>query len=293
MKQLEAEITVEELKKPKKLQLKKLEDLKSDVKKPENIQFGTGRYGETYKMNVKGTWCTVKLLHKTLLSSGQSHEHLIAKVTKQCNTLHHPNLVTFIGMTEVDKRPAIMTELMEVNLFTYIEQNSDLTLDTEVSLCKDMSRGLQELHSHSLLHNNLHNCNVLIQDNRAKISDYYYPLLQIKGQTPGITEVTPFLAPEVTEDQSNFSQSSDIYSLAVLFLNVVTGKAPVVQEHKQNIAAVPHILLPLIQQCLSDKTAGRPSAAQICDEIKAAQDSPQYVSLKALKQKVSLIISHI
>lgn len=301
MKQLEAEIAnvnksqVEELKKEKKLLLKKVSDLRSESKKTEKIHFGTGRYGETYKMNFEGTWCTAKVLHKTLLSFSQSSEHLVAEVKKKCGTLHHANLVMFTGVTEVDKQPIIMTELMEVNLFMYIEQHSkfsNLTLDTQMSLCNDMSRGLEELHKHSLLHKNLHSRNVLIQDNRAKLSDYYYPLLQVEGYTPDLTDIAPFLAPEVIEDHSKFSKGSDVFSLAVLFLKVVTGKAAVMQEHKQNLAAVSdgHVLLPLIQKCLSKEVDSRPSAAQVCDRIKAAQDSPQYICFKALKQTVSVFM---
>ena len=292
MKQLEAEadnFQVEELKKQKKQLLKKVADLRSDVKKPERIIFGTGRYGETYRMSYEGTWCTAKVLHKILLSPSQSNEHVVANVKRHCTTLHHANLVTFIGTTEVDKRPVIITELMEVNLFMYIEQNTQLTLDTQVSLCKDMCRGLEELHKHSLLHNNLHHHNVLIQDNRAKLSDYYYPLLQVEGHTPAdFTDLAPFVAPEVIEDRSKFSQGSDVYSLAVLCLKAVTGKTAVL-EHKQNLAALSqsHILLPLIHKSLSDQIDGRPSAAQVYDEIKALQDSPQYVSFKALNQTVS------
>ena len=295
MKQLETEVAnvqVEELKKQKKQLLKKVSDLRSNVKKPEKIHFGTGRYGETYKMNYEGTWCTAKALHKTLVSSSQSNEDIVANVKKHCSTLHHTNLVTFIGVTEVDKQSVIMTELMEVNLFTYIEQNTELTLDTQVSLCKDMSRGLEELHKRSLLHNNLHSRNVLVQDNRAKLSDYYYPLLQVEGHTPDVIDI-PFVAPEVIEDRSKYSQSSDVFSLGVLCLKVTTGETAV-QEHKQNLAAISqsHILLPLIHNCLSDKIERRPSAAQICDEIKAVQESPQYVSFKALKQTVSHIDEH-
>ena len=297
MKQLETEVVnvsklqVEELQKEKKLLYKKVADLRT---KPENIRFGSGRYGTTYRMNFEGTWCTAKMLHETLLKCSKSPEHLVGEVKERCSTLQHNNLVMFIGVTVVDKQPTIMTELMEVNLFTYIEQHGNLTLDTQVGLCKDMSRGLQELHKHSLLHRNLHGRNILIQDNRAKISDYYYPLLQVEGYTPDFTNTAAFVAPEVIEDQSNFSKSSDVFSLAVLFLVVTTRKVSMIQEHVQNLAAVAHshILLPLVQKCLSDQADSRPSAATICDEINVAQDSPQYIGFKALKQTVSLYVSY-
>ena len=268
--------------------MQKVVDLRSDAKKSEKIHFGTGRYGDTYKMNHKGIWCTAKILHKTLLKHSQSNKELVAKVIEHCSTLHHSNLVTFIGVTEVDDQPTIMTELMDINLFTFIEQGDKLTLDTQVSLCKDMSQGLQELHKRSLLHKNLHSRNVLIQENRAKLSDYYYPLLQAKGYIPDFTDMSPFVAPEATEDQSKFSTSSDVFSLAVLFLKVITGRT-VVQVHKPDVLASSqrHILSPLIQQCLSKTPDSRPSAAKICEAIKTAQDSPQYISYKALEKTVS------
>lgn len=296
MKQLEAEVEeltvtnkskVEELKRMNRQLIKKVADLRSDIaKKP---HFGTGRYGDTYKMHYKGIWCTGKILHETLVNHSQSTEDLVAEVKKRCNNLHHSNLVTFIGVTEVDKRPAIMTELVEVNLFTYIEQNSKLSPDTQFSLCKDMSRGLEELHKQLLLHKNLHSRNVLIQENRAKLSDYYYSLLQVEGYTPDVMDIAAFIAPEVIKDQSMFSTSSDVFSLGVLFLMVITGKA-VVQEHKDLVAiSQNHILLPLIQQCLREKIDDRPSAAQIYKAIKTTQDSPQYISFRALEQTVSSV----
>lgn len=297
MKQLEAEtpvnvskLQVEELQKEKKLLHKKVADLRT---KPENIRFGSGRYGTTYRMNFEGTWCTAKILHETLLKCCKSPEHLVSEVKERCSMLQHSNLVMFIGVTVVDKQPRIITELMDVNLFTYIEQQGDLTLDAQVALCKDMSCGLQELHKHSLLHRYLHGRNILIQKNQAKISDYYYPLLQVEGYTPDFTDIAAFVAPEVTIDQSNFSKSSDVFSLAVLFLLVITRKVSMIQEHIQNLTAVAHshILLPLVQKCVSDNVDSRPSAATICDEINAAQDSPQYIGFKALKQTVSLCVS--
>jgi len=298
VKQLEAKVEaltsnvkVEELKREKKQLLKKVADLRGEAaKKPEKIHFGTGRYGETYKMHYEGIWCTAKVLHKIIVNHSQSTDDLVAKVKKYCSNLNHLNLVAFIGVTEVDKQPVIMTELVEVNLFTYIEQNSKLSLDTQFSLCRDMSRGVEELHKQSLLHKNLHSHNVLIQEGRAKISDYYYSLLQVEGYTPGLTDIASFVAPEVIRDQSTFSTSSDVFSLAVLLLMVITGKATV-QEHKKLVAiSQNHILLSLIEQCLSEKIDDRPSATQLYEAIKTAQDSPQYISFRALEQTVSHFI---
>ena len=94
-----------------------------------------------------------KLLHRKLLSTSQLTEDIIAELDVKCCLclgLHHPNLVEFIKVTKVDNEVVIITESMTMNLYTYLKQSSDtseaFSLDTQVSLCINISQGLQELH---------------------------------------------------------------------------------------------------------------------------------------------------
>ena len=275
---------VHDLEKQKQQLFKKVVELKHDDKQSERILYlGNGRYGKTNKAIVKNKLCAMKILHIKLLEHGRSVAKLVAEFKSKCLAcfgIDHHNLVKLIDISEVDNQVAIVTELMQLDLCTYITlSGGSLSLDVQVSLSIDMSQGLEALHSHSLIHGHLHDHNILIQGDQAKISDYYYPLLGLGeycSEDHEITRVLPYMAPEVVHCKSCFS--SDIFSLGPLIFQVVTGSSPT-EESKTALTGISkdHVLLSLIQQCFNGSVEGRPSITKLCKEIKNAQ-KPQMSS---------------
>jgi len=240
---------------------------------------GNGRHGETHVAIFDKRNCTVKILYNKLLDQGQPITKLIADFKKNCAIcyeLHNPNLAMFIDIAEAENKPVLITELMEMNLFTYIEDNVSLDIQQQLLLCLGMSNGLKALHDKLLVHGNLHDHNVLIQGNQAKISDFCYPLLNLNvGYSSDLDRILPFIAPEIVKNQSSPSFSTDIFSLGVLALQVVTGTTPMDQDLKKILANVSndHVLLQLINQCLRKESETRLSITKVCKDVKRAQES--------------------
>ena len=273
--------------------------------KPSQL-LGSGRHGKTYNTVFNGKLCTAKLLYGKLLKPNQSTEHLVSEFNERCTIclgLNHSNLVKFIKVTQINTEVAIINKSMQMNLPTYIKQKgSDFSLSDQLSLCLDMSNGLRELHNLSILHKNLHDGNVLVQGNRAKISDFYYSLLQLVEDDQHF--VVPYVAPEIKKGfPRSYTNSSDVYSLGVLLLQVITSSTERFtleqavdtatenvkrQGHKESFHIVLHGLLDQIYECLSIFTESRPSVTEVYKHIKGA---PQYVSFRALHQEVSCIIA--
>ena len=260
---------------------KKVPEFNTDVKQLEKFRhLGNGRYGETHLATFKKRNCAAKTLYKKLLDQSQPITKIIAEFKKNCAVcfeLHNPNLVTFIDISEAENQLILITEVMKVNLFTYIkDKGSEVSLDIQqqLLLCMGMSHGLEALQEKSLIHGNLHDYNVLIRGNQAKISDFYYPLLKLnKDYDPSYMDrALPFIAPEIIESQSSPSFNSDIFSLGVLTLQVVTGTAPMEQNFKKILADVAndHVLLQLIDHCLHKDSQKRPSVAKVCEGVKSA-----------------------
>lgn len=283
----------------------KISSMKAKI--PEEMQLkashllGGGRHGKTYNTVFNGKWCTAKLLYGKLLKSDQPTEYLITEFNERCTIclgLRHSNLVKFIKVTEIDNEIAIINEAMQMNLSTYIKQKgSDFSLDDQVSLCLDMSKGLCELHDHSILHKNLHDGNILVQGNQAKVGDFYYSLLQLAEDDQDF--VVPYVAPEIVKgSQATFTNSSDVYSLGVLMLQVITSSTErtvleqtvntIAENMKKQVSVVLHGLMDRIYKCLSIKYDSRPSVVEVYKYIKGA---PQYISFRALHQEVSFINS--
>ena len=91
---------------------------------------------------------------------------------------HHPHLLQFIGATNDEESPLFLTELMENNLRTLLEQRQ--LSEREIrAISLDVARGLNDLHHKKpvpIIHRDISNANVLLWRQgdqwRGKVSDY-------------------------------------------------------------------------------------------------------------------------
>ena len=232
-----------------------------------------------------------------------SAQQLKFQLETECNSLtenlSHPNLEAFfeVVLLSADDVPMILTELMTKSLTEFVEHNkSTLYVNQEIDLCNDMAQGMNYLHSQSLVHGNLHGKNVFISsDGHAKIADYLCPLLFndiIMDNSSG------YVAPEIFHNKAVPSKESNIYTLGVLFLQVITKHPAQLRtsdmEIQHDFTKVPnHPLLTLIQKCLGTK---RPSITHVCDELAQLieeKDSPQRIAYKLLYRTEHVSIEDI
>ena len=220
-----------------------------------------------------------------------SNQKLQFQLAIECNSLtenlSHPNLEAFfeVVLSSANDVPMILTELMEKSLTEFVEHTKDtLYVNQEIDLCNDMAQGIAYLHSQSLVHRNLHDNNVLITRNGcAKIADYLCPLL---FSDIAVDTSSGYVAPEIFQNKTAPSKESNIYTLGVLFLQVITKHPPPKTselEMQHDFTKVPnHPLLPLIQECLKTK---RSAVTHVCDELAQLieeKDSPQRMAYKLL-----------
>ena len=215
---------------------------------------------------------------------------LLEQFSDKCSfasNFSHPNVEQFLRIDRLSGIgiPVIITELLTESLTVHISCTDDiLDNDLQLSVCSDMAQGLEYLHSHYIVvHSNLHGNNVLMtHDHHAKIADYLCPLL--------ITDVNAdnsldYAAPETTHHKSITFQSN-VFTLAVLFLEVITKHSPQpsgdlsileVERRRNDLSSVSenHSMLLLIKKCLSNDEAERPLMVDICKHL--------------VKNKVSLI----
>jgi len=213
---------------------------------------------------------------------------------------NHPNIETFEAALQVspDSPPILLSELLTENLDSFtMHMKGKCAVHKQLKLCHDMARGLQYLHSISVVHSNLHGRNILISyDGTAKIADYVCPHILPNSTKISLVNV-PYLSPEAIEDKSHCTESSDIYSLGVLFLQVVIQKIPSptdkteyskMMKRREELSEVKaHLLWSTILQCLSPVRLTRPSIEKLCEAVAAAKQAPQNVMSSSLEKTVS------
>ena len=162
-----------------------------------------------------------------------------------------------------------------------IRQMGQLTTGKAVSIAKQVCEGLEEAHRLGVVHRDLKPGNILIdKDGNARIMDFGIARsLRGKGITgAGVMIGTPeYMSPEQVEGK-DVDQRSDIYSLGIIFYEMLTGRVPfegdtpftIGVKHKSEIprdprdlnAQIPQDLDRLVLKCLEKDKAKRYQTAQ-------------------------------
>ena len=217
-----------------------------------------------------------------------------------CSYFVHSNIEVYETTVQLasERLPLLLSELLPENLDIFTTRmKGKLPIHQQLDLCNDMANGLQYLHGAGIVHTNLHGRNVLVShDGHAKIGDYICPqVISSNEEVP--THNIPYVPPEAIEDKSYCNEQSDIYSLGVLFLQVVTQNVlgtsdkielSKLQKRREELAGIKgHPLFSVIHKCINNVRVCRPSVNQMLQQIQIAKSSPQSVLSYSLYCKVS------
>lgn len=122
-------------------------------------------------------------------------------------------------------------------LDTFLRQNPALSFEDRVTLLEQLGEALDYCHRKKVLHRGLHPGSVLVQRREGGALDvrlYNFQLALKEDGTPGTRHLSAFQgdpaalyrAPELIEDPSKASTSSDVFSLGAIAYHVLTGRAP-------------------------------------------------------------------
>ena len=235
---------------------------------------GIGGWGEVRVGVFRGIRVAAKCLHPVIVSD--YNIATFAREMEMAALIRHPNIVQFIGAT-TGENPIILTELMHTSLRKELETSSPMPYPAVLSISLDVACALNYLHlfkPHPILHRDVSSPNVLLQPVgngwRAKLSDYGSANLQhLIGFT--ISPGCPiYSAPEATNPH-NHSPAMDVYSFAVLLIEMLTCQLPEPKERQAqlSIAVKDHVTSrQLLVACLNIEYKIRPSMSDVIRELK-------------------------
>lgn len=154
--------------------------------------------------------------------------------------LSHPNIVDIYDVGEDKNRHYIVMEYIKgYTLKQLIQKRGALPYKESVWLMKQLAGALMEAHRNGIIHRDVKSQNVLIKaDGTIKIADFGIALahdaMQITSKDSILGSVH-YLAPELTKgDQA--TMQSDIYSLGIVFFEMLTGDLPFKGEQAVQVA---------------------------------------------------------
>jgi serine/threonine protein kinase len=213
-------------------------------------RIGEGGMGVVYQadhMLLQKT-VAIKILHPRLLTNEESVSRFDREV-RAASRFAHPNVVQIFDAGDEEgpqgRLHYMVLEFVEGrNLATVIETESELEVSRAVSLVRDALAALGEAHAQGIVHRDMKSDNVMIcqdKDGRetAKVMDFgIAKMLGTGGSATGkkhhsfrtkkgvVTGTPQYMSPEQAAGEQDIDWRSDLYSLGVIFYEMVMGTLP-------------------------------------------------------------------
>ncbi|PIM98910.1 Serine/threonine protein kinase [Handroanthus impetiginosus] len=197
----------------------------------ENL-IGEGGFGPVYKGNLSAEQViAVKRMSETSTQGPEEFKNEVTLIAK----LQHKNLVRLLGCCITGKEKLLIYEYMQHKSLDYFifDKNRSvlLTWPKRFDIIMGIARGLLYLHHDSrlkIIHRDLKTSNILLDENlNAKISDFGLARMfkgdQTAERTKRVMGTYGYMAPEYAFD-GKFSIKSDVFSMGVVMLEIVSGK---------------------------------------------------------------------
>ncbi|KAL0320731.1 UNVERIFIED_CONTAM: G-type lectin S-receptor-like serine/threonine-protein kinase [Sesamum radiatum] len=193
---------------------------------------GEGGFGPVYKGNLLAQEeIAVKRLSKTSTQGLEEFKNEVILIAK----LQHRNLVRLLGCCIEGEERLLIYEYMQNGSLDYFvfddTRRKLLTWPKRFDIIMGIARGLLYLHHDSrlrIIHRDLKTSNILLDENlNPKISDFGLARTsggdQTTDRTKRVVGTYGYMAPEYAID-GKFSVKSDVFSMGVLLLEIVSGK---------------------------------------------------------------------
>ena len=148
--------------------------------------------------------------------------------------LNHPNIVTVYDFGEADGLYYLLMEFVDGMSLRQLLQTRKLAPEEALVIVPAICEALQYAHQQGIVHRDINPENILLdKQGRVKIADFgIAKLLGTDGRVESLTGEqqvvgTPhYMAPEQVEKPGIVDHRADIYSLGVVFYEMLTGELP-------------------------------------------------------------------
>lgn len=253
---------------------------------------GRGGMGEVYLARNKNIeqYVAVKALHPKYANSAMLRARFKQEAV-MLNSLNHPNIVKFLNFVENEYGVFLIMEYVEgFTLEDYINKKSGLIVEQKAyPMMMEILDAFAYAHQRGIIHRDIKPSNIFIdKEGHIKVMDF--GIAQILSEVNsseriGASMGTPaYMSPEQVYGQP-LDQRSDIYSLGVLFHQMLTGRAPYDSTTMSDLEIKGHVVneeLPRMKnyypyisdglQAVVDKATSKDAADRYstCDELQKA-----------------------
>ncbi len=197
---------------------------------------GAGGMGAVYKARQAGL---DRLVALKILPEEFGHDVKFAlRFTREARTLakmNHPNIVSVYEFGKVEDTYYFLMEFVDGSTLREVVKAGHLAPEHALAIVPHLCDALQYAHDKGVIHRDIKPENILIAlDGSVKIADFGLSRILENGSqqdmltgTHQVMGTPRYMAPEQLEGARNVDHRADIYSLGVVFYEMLTGELPI------------------------------------------------------------------
>ena len=199
-------------------------------------KIGEGGMGVVYKAQDTKLDRLVAIKFLTAHSSNDEENNArFLQEAKAAASLNHPNILSIYEIDKEGNNQFIVMELIEGNdLRSFLKSGQSISLNQAMDFITQTAKGLKAAHDKGIVHRDIKSENLMVtKDSQIKIMDF--GIAKLKGSS-GLTKTgmsvgtISYMSPEQVQG-IGVDQRSDIWSLGVVFYELLTGELPFKTEH--------------------------------------------------------------
>jgi serine/threonine protein kinase/Tfp pilus assembly protein PilF len=183
----------------------------------------------------------IKFLPSHLANLEENRKRFVQEA-KATAALNHPNILAVYDIDKHDDSYFMVMEFVEGEVLkSYLGSGQSLSFEKATDWILQAAKGLKAAHDKNIVHRDIKSENLMINNNgQVKIMDF--GLAKLKSNT-GITRTgtslgtLSYMSPEQAQGISA-DHRSDIWSLGVVFYEMLTGELPFKSEHEAGLIYV-------------------------------------------------------
>jgi len=249
-------------------------------------ELGQGAMGVVYKARdpVLDRVVAVKTINLTLPKDELSdYEARFYQEARAAGGLNHPNIVTIYDIGKSERMAYMAMELLEGDeLRSVLSAHEPLPLELALDIAAQVADGLAYAHERHIVHRDIKPANIMIvRDGLVKITDFGIARMrsnEVKTMTGMILGSPKYMSPEQVAGKRT-DHRSDLFSLGVMFYEMLTGDAPfqadsihgIMYQIMQYTPAPPSVKNPALPEVL-DLIIAKALNKNVGDRYQSAED---------------------
>lgn len=207
--------------------------------------------------------------------------------------LKHPGIVTVYDAGMSDGDPYIVSELIWGGSLATRLKREVLPVLESCRIVRELAETLHYLHGRGIVHRDIKPQNILLENGKPKLADFGLAISEFEqlSEKPGVVGTYAYMSPEQVRGDSHLVDGrSDLYSLGVVFYQMLAGRVPFLGNSREQLRdqilqreprplrsinnQIPPALEAVCQKCLRKSISERYTTAfDLVQDLKAYEHS--------------------